>query len=261
MATLPVRAFDGDDLIRCRPGATDVTGAWSLAALMRSSATAVQSVCQGHNAGGSPAGYALEVNSSLRIGAYAAGGGTNEPWSSNNFLPSSGFGLIAITKAAGDVAPTFHRHDFASQAWVSETAPKRLNTPASFAGGYLHFGAYAGSFRFRGDLAAIAVWAVELDTTTRDRLATVPSLAGWAGVGSPRALWLFDQASPSTAVLDLVGTAHEYDHTGTAVALTSELPIPYRSPITVSTGSGWSERKALVRTSTGWTTSTSVGVL
>ncbi|HST39676.1 MAG TPA: hypothetical protein VLK58_09210, partial [Conexibacter sp.] len=235
--------------------------AWSIAALMRSSATGVQSVCQGHNAVNAPAGYALQANSSLRIGAYAAGGGGNEPWSSNGFLPSGGFGLIAVTKAAGDATPAFHRHDFATGLWTPEPASQRLNTPASFAGGYLHFGAYGGSYRFRGDLAAIAVWAVELDTTTRDQLATVPTLARWAGVGSPRALWLFDQSSTTTPVLDLVGSAHEYDHTGTAVTLTSALPIPYRSPAAVLTGSGWSERNVLVRTSAGWTTSTSVGVL
>lgn len=264
MASLPVRSFDGASVIRCSPGSADITGAWSVAAVLRSEATGVQSVLQGHDSDSSPVGYALEVNDSLRIGAYAAGGGWNEPWSPVDWLPNDAFGFVAVTKATGDAYPTFWRFDFATRRWQPSVAPSRLMNPPSFGtSGYVYFGQYNldTGYHFEGDLAAVAVWAAELSEATLDQLAAAPSMAGWAGVASPRALWLFDQTSTSTLVSDLVGSAHEIDHLGTSVSFTTDLPIPYRVPVFLRDGGTWSERNVSVRTSTGWSNPISVGVL
>lgn len=262
MATLPVRSFDGvDDRIRCLRGSTDIMGAWSAAALIRPAAEGWYMISQGHDAAGSALGYSLQIRS-RQVGTYSSGGGSGEPFSTSALIASGAWTIVAVTKESGLVYPQFHVYPFSAGVWRDERATVQTsNVPSFGSGGLMHFGSYGGSYRYRGELAAVAMWDIALPTATVAQLSAVSALAGWAGVGGPRALWLLDQTDPETDVLDLVGGAHEHDHTGTTVVY-ADLPIPYRlSSAAVRDGSGWSDRPLLVHGGADWINPTSVGVL
>ncbi|MDO8187220.1 hypothetical protein Q5424_09340 [Conexibacter sp. JD483] len=262
MALLPVRTFDGDDQIRCLPGSADITGAWSIAALMRVPVSGFYSVVQGHVSSTSARGYGLETNSGRSLGVYSTSGG--EPFTGSNFLPASGWALIAVTKASGAEYPTFHCYDFDERTWRPPArGGARVNNPAAFgpSGGFLYFGTYQTSYRFRGQLAAIAMWNAVLTTETVRQLKSVAGLERWADVAAPKALWLFDQASAEISVRDRVGGAHEYDHVGTVAELVDDLPIPYRPSIAVYDDTGWNPQSLQTYDGANWTNATFVGVL
>jgi hypothetical protein len=263
MPQLPVRSFDGiNDQIVCFPGGADIYADWTVAALLRTTANKSQSVTQMYNAGGSPAGYALEIGSSLRLGAWAGVSGSGEPWSSNNFVPLSEWTIVAVSKPGGTMRPLLHRYSFATATWASEPGHATMtDTLPVGVDGRLRFGQYNSSWWYTGELAAIAMWDVALPATTVATLATVPALAAWAGIADPRALWLFDQPSADAAVLDLVGDAHEETHVGTTVVI-ADLPIPYHSAtVALRDAGGWSDLPLSVHDGAGWTTPISVGAL
>lgn len=263
MPLQPVRAFDGvDDEIHCHPGGADITGAWTAAVLMKPT-DEFDVVFQGHNAAGATTGYGFETDRTRRLRTYSGNGG-DEPSSPHYFLPDGQWTVAAVSKAAGTVVPDMHCYDFSTGLWSRSPASGSMRDAfAMGAGGAFVIGRYAHNWRFGGQLAAIAVWDADLADATIDQLVTVPSLAAWAGVASPRALLLFDQPSIGILVQDLVGTSHEKSgaSVGTSV-VTADLPIPYRSvTAAVHDGSGWSDRPLHVHDGAGWTIPTSAGAL
>lgn len=249
---MPVRRFDGsDDLLRCATGGAEQFGAWTMAILMRPTVLGYRVVYQGHDAGGTARGYGFETSYDGRLALYASGGG--EVRSTGIFLALDEWRLAAISKAEGLVAPRFHSYNFTTRAWTRETSGSMSN-PSVVASAEVRFGQWGANYFYGGDIAAAAIWPAALADVAIDQLATVGSLAGWASVGSPVALWLFDQASSSTPVQDLIGTADQVGAPVGTTVLAEEPPIPYasRGAIASWNGTSWATCPVHVYNGTGW---------
>ncbi len=212
MASLPVRSFDGASVIRCsraRP-TSPARGRWQRCCARRRRA------CSRCCRGTTPTARRSATRSrstthcaSAPTPPAAAGTSRGRRWTGCRTTPSasSPSRRRPATRSRPSGASPSRRADGSTSV-----APSGLMNPPSFGtNGYVYFGQYNldTGYRFEGDLAAVAVWAAELGEATLDQLAAAPSMAGWAGVASPRALWLFDQTSTSTLVSDLVGSARE----------------------------------------------------
>lgn len=157
-------------------------------------------------------------------------------------LVASRWYLVAISKATGSVAPVSHTYDYVTGGWVHENC---LSVAANMTlinsvklGCYFSSG--TGKEFFNGDIAAAAVWDINMSNAQAETLPNDVSLAGWNGLGGLRAMWLLDQNDVTTTVTDLTGGgANETARTGTTVVtdtpnLNYTVPhLPQRMPIGV----------------------------
>lgn len=249
-----VRNFDGtDDWITCEPGSADITGAWSMAMLVRPRALSYRVLYQGHNSSGTPAGYGFEQKAAGEILLYAMPLG--ERASPAGYLVAGRWRLVATTKASGTFAPHFYSYDFATQRWLNDPSTTSIGNPNALgAGGSVIFGRWNAGWRYDGEIAAAAVWDEALTFASVRELAAAPALVDWASVASPNALWLFDRG-PERLLQDLVGGADERAGTsqGTNAVLVDDVPIPYRrATAAVYAGGSWSDRELNIHNGAGW---------
>lgn len=127
---------------------------------------------------------------------------------------AEGLVFVAATKATGNVAPRFHKYNFATEVWTHENAGSNLGnsgTPTNSA----RLGATNTlSQFFVGDAAIAGVSDTVLSDSTLETLIT--AIEAWSTAGLV-ALWPLNQASTATPVEDTIGTADETSITGTTV--------------------------------------------
>ncbi|MDW5597653.1 hypothetical protein VSS74_25100 [Conexibacter stalactiti] len=249
-----VRNFDGtDDWITCEPGSADITGAWSMALLVRPRTIAYRVLYQGHTSSGGSAGYGFEQRVNGEILLYSTGFG--ERLSPVGYLVAGRWRLVATTKASGAVAPHFYSYDFATGTWLDAASTSTIGNPTALGvGGSVIFGRWEHNWRYDGQIAAAAVWDEALSFASVRALAAAPALVDWASVSSPNALWLFDRG-PESPLQDLVGGADERAGAsqGTNAVLVDDVPIPYRrATAAVYAGGSWSDRELNVHNGAGW---------
>lgn len=220
---MSVRSFNGSSWLAFAAGNVTATGAMTIAALARPTNIAVRFLTQGYSSGGQAAGYGFELGSSGTLGLYASG----DVYSERSLVAVNEWQILTVSKGAAAERATFRRYSFNTPGWVSEVGSSNSGNASSIAGGTIRVGQWGGGYFYVGELAAIAMWATALPQATVASLSSAASLAAWANVGSPVALWLFNQSAPQIRVPDLVGTSHQSGAaTGTTV-VRAEPPIPY----------------------------------
>ncbi len=145
---------------------------------------------------------------------------------------SDGWTLIAGSKPAGNTTgPTITKVRLDGTAVQSETSGTTAQEAVA-SQTYIVFGEDTGvaGRSFDGDLAAVGIWSRILTVSEITTLAC--SLQEWVAA-SPAGMWVFDQSSPSQALLDWTGGgANETSRTGTTVSSTSVPTLGYGySPI------------------------------
>lgn len=234
---MPVRRFDGvDDAIRASVGACNLTGAFSMAALVRSDTTGPwQGIVSNRTT--TETAWALQKKPA---GVLSLEHETNGSESKLSVADDMRWYLLVVTKATGTATPRFHRYDFSTKTWTHENGNVSLGNRPTQAGGAIHFAEYTtASDNFMGDFAAVAEWAgTALTDGQCESLVTASDIKkGWKAL-SPSGLWCFDQAAVTTSVEDLTGNgANQTSRTGTEV-VAEEPPIPYELKPAEGKGSG-----------------------
>jgi hypothetical protein len=257
---MPVRRFDGiDDTIRCAVGGADVYGAWTMAILLRPTLLAYRVVYQAHGTDGRAIGYGFEIDDLGRLRVWQ-GAGNQERVSPNGYVARDTWRLVAISKGSGNVQPRFHSYDFSTTRWSREYG-LAMDNAGSAAGGQARFGQWRDDYFFEGDVAAAVMWSSALADATIDTLATAPTLTAWSRVGSPVALWLFNQGATGRPLLDVIGAADEaVTPPGTTVVF-DEPPIPFTSANAFHYGgAAWARCPIHVYDGAAWVQATGLGV-
>lgn len=213
----PVRTFDGDDKITTAIGSLNFAfGPGTVALILRKADDTVSKTPFVAGVSSISARYGLAFGTTqLR----ARCGNTLVSAPTITVEAVDGWVLVAWTKATGTVAPRFHAYDFGTATWTHEDAGSTVansGVPATSA----FFGAANTVEFFTGDLGIGAVWNTVLADAAIEAL--IVEEAAWSAA-SPLELWVFDQASPATA-LQSTGTADQTAITGTSV---TETEIPW----------------------------------
>jgi hypothetical protein len=141
-------------------------------------------------------------------------------------LVSTGWQLMVVTKASGTVAPRFHTKNVTTgAAWDHRDATSSGSNQAS---AVTLFDLGADFDGHLGDclLAVVGVYGYAMSDVQTTGLATnlrTSDFANAAG-GAPVALVELNQASVTTALVDLVGTSNQTARTGTTVVTGSDPP-------------------------------------
>jgi hypothetical protein len=151
--------------------------------------------------------------------------------SSFGLTTADGWCLIVATKASGTAIPVVHKYRYATASLTTMSASANRGNPTGIPS-YVTFGRLTTTEFLSGDIAAAAIWQRQLSAT---EVALLPhALSAWIS-RRPSAMWLFDQASSLTPVLDITGGgANQTAITGTSVA-SSPAPIAYGHPIILPT--------------------------
>lgn len=181
-------------------------------------------------------------------------GGTRSP-SPAITLTSGQWYLVAVTKTAGTSAVRFHAFDMAAGTWTRADASSTSVTPTwTPTSARIGNGTGASPTQgWNGSIAAAAAWNRALSDAELDRLPY--SLAAWLAAG-PSAMWVLDQHSTATPVLDLTGGgADQTSISGTSVSTLSVPVLSYGHPIILATrdsgGGGGTTATATAATGTG----------
>jgi hypothetical protein len=223
-----VREFDGvDDRVTCSPGAFDnyAIGAFTVAAIVKRAAntdngrilstyTSTSSRFEVLFNDGSPTDTILLVSRSPL-----------DADSSSTFTvtTTNGWVVCGSDKAAGTNAPRSHRCVMSTGTWThTNNANTFQDVDGNGTGGHIDLGCESSEpAAFNGRIAVIGLWKRQLSDAEWETLDS--SLANWAAT-SPDALWALNQASTSTPVEDIVGTADETSLTGTTVVTGDDPP-------------------------------------
>ena len=223
----PVRTFNGSsDVIGFSSYGTASKLDWgTIAVIARNSGT---------GAGGGVITGVGGGNTFLGLHAYPDGGvacywETPTPdYVTYPFLPSDGWCLLVLTKAAGSAPMNFRRIRLSDGNTSTATLASRNDNPWDYV---LQFGTdLSGSFS--GDIAGGAIWKGRVLTPTE--LAGLPAnWNAWAAL-SPTWHWPLDQTSTATAVTDVTGHgANQTSITGTTVTLNAA-PIGWAPLVSVT---------------------------
>ena len=191
------RAFDGSGSVVSDVGeVNDLTGAFTLAAVIRTSITAITPILTHTNAAiGALLTMSLSATNFLRI----AGGGSTRTSTTLSVVPADGWVIFVVTKGAGTVIPRFHLYEAGS--WTHEAAPNTVPDIATQSGGYTWVGS-SGVLDSTLDVAVAGEWNSALsdgDVETLDYASQ-----NWADL-SPLSLWNFDQTVTTDTIPDLAG--------------------------------------------------------
>ena len=203
------RRFDGtDDSIRCSLGGTDLTGALTMAMLVRNDSTKADPLIYGvlnHSSGGAGRIYLL-INASLKVQLGLT------PVSTTS-VNEDEWVIVAASKAAGTVTP--RAHIYQGGVWTHEAMSATLPDPASASGGTVRFGEFAGIAWTEMDIAAAAEWQTDLSDAQVENYISWERATQWQGCS---AAWDFDQGSVTESVRDVTGGgADQSSITGTSV--------------------------------------------
>jgi hypothetical protein len=214
---MAVREFDGtDDEITLDDGGLGqiCNGAWSAVLVVKPTtvpASGEECFLAAHASGTHIFGFYDANNGKLGFASSAA--------FTNYFasgLTASAWQIIAVTKAAGTVAPRAHCKELGAGSWthgdMGATVADRTETATSFVAGS------RGGVEYKDTRIAVAAYYVgtNLSDANVESIQTTPSTQQLITLGAS-AVWEFDQASTATAVEDLVGIADQSGITGTTV--------------------------------------------
>lgn len=200
------RSFNGtSDRITLAVGANNFTaGASTFAAIVKSASDTSRRRIMSCNAGG----YSLDKSASDLIEWTDAAAPTL------NIKVADGWVLVAATKAAGTVAPRFHKYVFSSRVHSHEAGVATAGDKNGGTNVWIGQSA-AASFFWSGEIAALGIWNAVLTDSQIEALAV--GLTPWLAV-PPTGLWLLDQGSTGQLVNDLTGRgANESSKSGTSV--------------------------------------------
>lgn len=131
--------------------------------------------------------------------------------------------IAAVSKAAGTVAPRFHKYLYSTTTWVHANSGSTMadgGTPG--ASGTLRFGQWGTALFFNGRVAAGAIYNQVLSDATLEGLTA--DAQSWLDAG-PTGMWLLNQAATTTPVDDVTGNgADETAIVGTNVIVGDDPP-------------------------------------
>jgi hypothetical protein len=138
------------------------------------------------------------------------------------FTTAMGWCLIAVTRAGGASTPRFHRYRYDTGNWSHADGGGSLAETGVLDNSTLRIGSYDGTTEFwDGKIACIGAWyATALSDSQLQELTT--AFSSWQAL-SPTGLWLLNQSSTGSSVLDQVGHGHQTALNGTTVAAESTL--------------------------------------
>jgi tyrosinase len=221
-----VRQFDGvDDVIRCGVGGAALTGAFTVAVLMKKTRDGhMETFLCSHTSGG--AATVLLGSDDTDYVYYEVNGAWGR--GATKVRVTNGWLLIVITKAAGSSTVRVHSRPLTGTTWShgAGSAGAQAN-PAATTGGQWRF-ANRGTNVFEAPRLAVAgVWNVAMTDAQVEALATNKRTTDWAShaAGAPRALWELNQTSVATPVADLTGNgAGQVSIVGTTVVTGDDPP-------------------------------------
>ena len=225
MATVNVRSFNGDDVIRVAPPAY-FGGAYTWAFVgQRASGSNFHSVFSL----GAPASPALVFSFSGdgRFQINSGGGFSSQDsyaWETTDLL------LVVITRSGSGAVEDYHVFEDGVWSHLGEASTSTAD-PVDWTGeadDEIRFGNWNASFNwYEGTMVVQALWTGTDLSEGGTNNAAVEALAGgdrndWIAAGADH-LWEFTQADAATDVTDLVGDLDEIGIAGTAVT-TLDLP-------------------------------------
>lgn len=217
---MAVRSFDGtDDEIRMS-GPVNLTGALSVALLVKRNVNTAYHLLWGNHNSSNVGIVNLEAasqavdGSKLDFSIDSAGSTT----STITLVAADGWCLVGVNKAAGTTAIRFHKLAQASFATPSSmthaNGVSNLANPATQAGGTTRFGEYQDTDDFDGKIALAALWTASLADADFQALATNLNISDWTGHATPPArVWRLGDSSPT----DLMGAGDSATINGTTV--------------------------------------------
>jgi hypothetical protein len=228
-----VLGFDRvDDERRCAIGGSSLTGALSLVAVVKriSEHSAAPSeeyftIMANHSSGGLSV-LGLEFASGdfvVPAGSlyFESGGGTGADSGTSTVLPSDGWVIVGVSRAAGTTTPRFHIYRSLDQTWTHVDGAG--TTPNPTAQATIRFGGRQDGAR----LGALLAVAAQYDAALSDaQFETLNGGYRWSyGVLGPTALWEFNLPSVETPLNDMMGTADEIEGVGTTVVFNDDPPV------------------------------------
>lgn len=215
---MPVRTFDGsNDRITVAIGSIGAFGGTTIAMIMRKLTTSSGIAFYAGTTTISSGRWNLQFSTNTPVLQCAA---SSLLAPSITVPPAEGWALVAVSKASGTSPARFHEFDFGTEIWTHETTVSSIaNSGSPSTSGF--FGASpSGGSNLAMDLRIAAFWNTILSDANVETLVT--SEDAWAEL-SPTALWPFTQASPATALQDIVGASDQTAITETSVTDT-EVP-------------------------------------
>lgn len=233
---MAVREFDGiDDRVLLSAGGASAVpnGAYTLLTLVKPNTLTTGAVIALQVADTGMVGSLIINSVNLRVytdavDTFAFVGVSDAEWQ-----------LIAVTKAAGNVVPRFHRKLLGSGSWSHADGNAALPDSATAVtrialGAGVSFGSVALWKAQR--LAVAAVFGSALSDANLEAIETAKTTQSIADL-TPVALWDLNQASTATAVSDLKGSSSQTSLVGTAVA-TGDDPSGWTFGVSAGGGGG-----------------------
>ena len=191
------RAFDGAPGLGSSTNVNNLTGAFTLAAVVRRQ-NAGLIVVSAHATSGFSLVVQFIVTASSTLGIQTtAGASTNS--TTLTLAQADGWAIIAATKAAGTATPRLHLYK--SGAWSHENGSGTIANASAHSGGYQFFAtSVLADYAF--DLAVAGEWDSALSDGQIETLDWASQ--NWADL-APLALWNFDQTVTTDTIPDLIG--------------------------------------------------------
>ncbi len=233
----PVRHFAGNGTVKVSEGNNNTFEAITFAFLVypeNVEAGAHESLITSYTSAEAVKGYSAEFeNKQIGMENGPAEWGTTPEFANNKWA------LIVLSKGAGTVKVKSMVYAYTgSPAWAEhESSGTLANAEAPGSTGIITLGSEKAGEYFKGNVAAIARWSVQLSKAEAEALGTARCLHDWR-LTSPTGLWLFNQAATTESVLDLTGGgANQTSVTNTSV-VEEEIPIPYFTHDLSASGGG-----------------------
>ncbi len=213
----------GDKITTSLGAAASITGAVTLAVILKSSADGVaRGVLNVGSAGASTRSLRTTTGNAIQLRS------NNAQTGSTSIVASDGWCFVCYTKAAGTATPRGHKYVYGTNTWTHTDAAATLgdSTPTTSS----IIGANGGNnSSWTGDIAICGAYAAALTDAQVESMAY--GLPPWWQV-APNGLWILDQSATAMLVNDLTGGgANQTAITGTAVG-TSPVPVfSYGAPV------------------------------
>lgn len=250
------RSFNGSsDYIQCADGALEsAIAGFTVAAIVLPDA----------GVSGFDVFFACTDPDGLSIGVQGgelymyAGGSIPHVDGASYAVNANGWMLLAVTKATGTTNPHWHKYEFDAGTWDHQTDGDTHADPSTPSGSEVYIGKNgATGQQWQGKIACVGVWwgsalsDANLETLT-------DSITSWEAL-SPTALWLLNQSSTATAVVDRTGSgATESGISGTTATATSDLV--FDTPVVGYVGSNGSAENSGSASSISFTTTRTISV-
>lgn len=210
---MSTRFAAGNDEVQCAIGGCNITGAFTLALIIKKNLDATYQALIGNHTSGGVSQFALEVDASNHLELQVGAQGRQ---STTTVTAADNWVFVAVTKAAG--ASTAQFWFYKAGSWtLAQNATGTNADPATQASGTVRFGEWADSDDYNGWIAVAGEWTSALSSANIQTLAnnaTPATAVDWLAL-SPVGFWEFN-VNP---VLDgsSIGTADESARTGTTL--------------------------------------------